>query len=626
MILSANGLSISFGENNLFKDVSFKINKGDKIGLIGANGVGKTTLFKILTGELSEDSGSVTKQSGITIGYLEQYACGKDDNTVLDEALTVFSDLIKLEGEIEVINNMLLVSSEQDLIDRQHMLTEKFNREGGLTYRSRTKAALLGLGFTEENLLMPTRAMSGGQRSKIGLCKLLLSKPDIMLLDEPTNHLDVTSIEWLEEFIKSYEGAAVIISHDRYFLDIVTNITFEIEHSTFFSFDGNYSRYCQIKKEREKSEKRVYQNTINEVHRIEKIIEQQKRWNREKNIKTAQSKQKQIDRLTKDLKAPEREEERLSFTFKPRKYSGKDVLSAYDLKAEFPDGVLFKNIDLEIKRGERVFILGDNGCGKTTLLKKLVLGEGNIKFGTNVELGYFDQHGDNHDLSKTVFDEVHDAYPNLSGTEVRNALATFLFKGDDYLKVLKNSSGGERARISLLKLMLSGANLLILDEPTNHLDLWSREALERSLDKYEGTLIAVSHDRYFINKLADKILWLKPDGICNINGNYNDYCTIKNSEEEILTHKKEQSENARKYNEEKKKQSDLRKLKAALRKLEGDIDEIESKISENDKLLLDEQVSSDYKKTMEISKENEKLNELLDQKMNEWERVSEELN
>lgn len=625
MILTANSVSKSFGDNNLFNNVSFNIEKGDKIGLIGANGVGKTTLFKILIRQEDCDSGSVIAVNNSKIGYLEQHVCEAGEKTALEEVLEVFKPLIEIENRLKEINNLLLTENDEKLIEKQHILTEKFQNDGGLTYLSRAKSALSGLGFSEEKQNMPTAKLSGGQRSKIGLCKLLLSQNDLLLLDEPTNHLDIESIEWLEEYIKNYRGAVMVISHDRYFLDAVTNRTMELEHSACFIANGNYSRYLQLKKEREESEQRAYDNTMNEVRRIEKIIEQQKRWNREKNIKTAESKQKEIDRLTKDLVRPETENINIDFTFKAKNDSGNDVLSAENLSVGFQNETLFYGVNLDVKKGDRSFIIGDNGIGKTTLIKMLIKGGKGIKYGVGVKVGYFDQHEENLNLNNTAFEELRYAYPNKDNTELRSALAKFLFRGDDVFKLLRDSSGGERAKVSLCKLMLSGANLMFLDEPTNHLDLWSREALEKALQSFDGTLIVVSHDRYFINKLAKKILWLKKDGIHEINGNWDDWYLSNRQKETEEKKKKELSDEGKRYYKEKARQADVRRLKSQLRNLENRISQLECEIDEKNEQLNDEKIATDYEAAIEITNSLQAMNDELEQCMNLWETLSEEL-
>jgi len=621
MILSTNSISKSFGDNLLFDDVTFKIEQNDIIGLVGANGCGKTTLFKILTGELSSDSGGLSKQSGLSIGYLQQHVCSDSDLTALAETLTVFDNLIEMEKQLAEIQEKLSTLADDKLIEQQHMLTEKLSLMGGLTYLSRTRSALIGLGFAEHELELPVHALSGGQRSKIGLCKLLLCEPKLMLLDEPTNHLDIEATEWLEEYIKAFKGAAVIISHDRYFLDRVTNKTWEIEHSHLFLSDGNYSRYLEFKKEREKAEQRVFDNTMKEVKRIEGIIEQQRQFNREKNIKTAESKQKQIDRMVKDLKAPEADLQEIKIGFKANMRSGNDVLNVCGVSAVFDEDVLYENIEFELKRGDRVFIIGSNGCGKTTLLKSILRQEKNIIFGAQVNLGYFDQHGENIDKDKTIFDELHDTYTMLSDTEIRNALAAFLFKGDEVFAEIKTLSGGERARVTLCKLMLMGSNLLMLDEPTNHLDLQSREALEEALANYDGTLLVVSHDRYFINRLSNRILHLTKDGMESINGNYDTYCEQCLNAQIANAIVKEDSASKQQYKQKKERESSIRKLKSAQTRCESSIEQLEQEINEVNQCMSLPEVSIDYEKTIELSALIEQKNIELEQKILEWEEI-----
>ncbi|MDD4699233.1 MAG: ABC-F family ATP-binding cassette domain-containing protein [Oscillospiraceae bacterium] len=621
MILSASSISKSFGDNLLFDDVTFKIEQNDIIGLVGANGCGKTTLFKILTGELSGDAGGLSKQSGLSVGYLQQHVCADSDRTALAETLTVFNNLIEMGNQLAEIHEKLSIQADDKLIEQQYTLTEKLSNMGGLTYLSRTRAALIGLGFAEHELELPVSALSGGQRSKIGLCKLLLSEPKLMLLDEPTNHLDIEATEWLEEYILSSKGAAVIISHDRYFLDRVTNKTWEIEHCRLCMSDGNYSRYLVLKKERELSEKRNYDNTMREVKRIEGIIEQQRQFNREKNIKTAESKQKQIDRMVKDLKEPEAELQEIKIGFKVNKRSGDDVLNVCGVSTVFDEDILYKNVEFELKRGDRVFIIGSNGCGKTTLLKSIIRQEKNIKFGVNVTVGYFDQHGENIDKEKTIFDELHDTYPTLSDTEVRNALAAFLFRGDEVFARIKTLSGGEIARVTLCKLMLLGSNLLILDEPTNHLDLQSREVLEEALANYDGTLLVVSHDRYFINRLSNRVLHLTKGGMESINGNYDTYCEQCLQAESSPATVKEESASKRQYKQKKERESSVRKLKSAQIRCETAIGQLESEIGEINESLSSPEISADYVKTIELSALIELKNTELEQKMLEWEEV-----
>ena len=490
--LSVRNLTMTFIERNLFTDVSFDVEERDKVGFIGANGVGKTTLFKILNGEISPVSGTVTFSKNVRPGYMEQHACNNPRADVYHELLSVFDRLSDMETEISALAHQIDNKSGNldELVERQTMLIEQFERAGGLTYKSRTRSALLGLGFSENDFTMPVGNLSGGQRSKLCLAKLLLSQSNMLLLDEPTNHLDIDAIAWLEGFLRDFKGAMIIISHDRYFLDNVTNKTIELEHNRAMVYKGSYSEFVKKKESVNESLKNKYEHDLKEIKRIEGIVEQQKRWGQAHNFITAASKQKEADRIKDELVAPESELETMRMHFKPRCESGNDVLICKNLAKSFDDKQLFKNVDIHIRKGERVFIIGGNGCGKTTLFRILMgktpMNSGEYDYGANVEIGYFDQMQQNLDLSKTALDEVWDTFPNMTQTEVRSALASFLFKGDEVFKPLSKMSGGERARVSLLKLMLKGSNFLLLDEPTNHLDASSREELEKTLLDYSA--------------------------------------------------------------------------------------------------------------------------------------------
>ena len=532
-VLSVHNLEMSFSERVLFSQVSFDIEASDKVGFIGVNGVGKTTLFKILCGKTEQTSGDFFTAKNLKIGYMEQHACSNSENTVYDELLGVFSHLIRMEEEIDRLNlDLEMGRSDEKTIMRQTELMEEFAAKDGLVYKSRTASALTGLGFKQEDFSMPVKKLSGGQRSKLSLAKLLLSGSDIILLDEPTNHLDINSVSWLESFIRDFKGAAIIISHDRYFLDTVTNKTMELEHEKLQMQKGNYTEFIRKKEEAKKAAENKYKKDMAEIKRIEGIIEQQRRWNREKNIKTAESKQKEIDRIKENLVVPESELENIKFNFEPKTESGNDVLMCSEVAKSFGEKNIFENVSMHIRKGEKVFIVGSNGCGKTTLFR-IIMGtvpadKGEIEFGTKVETEYFDQMQENLNMEKTAIDEIWDEYPKMTQTQVRTALGAFLFKGDEVFKPINQMSGGERARVSLLKLMLGGGNFLLLDEPTNHLDTTSMEALEESLKSYSGTMLIISHDRYFINKLADRILELSPGGMKEYLGNYDYYIEKRN--------------------------------------------------------------------------------------------------
>lgn len=629
--LSVRNLTMTFIERNLFTDVSFDVEERDKVGFIGANGVGKTTLFKILNGEISPVSGTVTFSKNVRPGYMEQHACNNPRADVYHELLSVFDYLSDMETEISALAHQIDNKSGNldELVERQTMLIEQFERAGGLTYKSRTRSALLGLGFSENDFTMPVGNSSGGQRSKLCLAKLLLSQSNMLLLDEPTNHLDIDAIAWLEGFLRDFKGAMIIISHDRYFLDNVTNKTIELEHNRAMVYKGSYSEFVKKKESVNESLKNKYEHDLKEIKRIEGIVEQQKRWGQAHNFITAASKQKEADRIKDGLVAPESELETMRMHFEPRCESGNDVLICKNLAKSFDDKQLFKNVDIHIRKGERVFIIGGNGCGKTTLFRiltgKTPMNSGEYDYGANVEIGYFDQMQQNLDLSKTALDEVWDTFPNMTQTEVRSALASFLFKGDEVFKPLSKMSGGERARVSLLKLMLKGSNFLLLDEPTNHLDASSREELEKTLLDYSGTMLIVSHDRYFINKIADRILLLTNNGVKEYLGNYDYYLERTTAEKlgavptENKKDKKEKTQND--YFLQKQKQSEERKRQTKLKKAEAEIERLDEEIAKTQELLSSEEVAADYEKLMELSKLLEDLQKQQEEQYEIWEEL-----
>ncbi len=629
--LSVRNLTMTFIERNLFTDVSFDVEERDKVGFIGANGVGKTTLFKILNGEISPVSGTVTFSKNVRPGYMEQHACNNPRADVYHELLSVFDYLSDMETEISALAHQIDNKSGNldELVERQTMLIEQFERAGGLTYKSRTRSALLGLGFSENDFTMPVGNLSGGQRSKLCLAKLLLSQSNMLLLDEPTNHLDIDAIAWLEGFLRDFKGAMIIISHDRYFLDNVTNKTIELEHNRAMVYTGSYSEFVKKKESVNESLKNKYEHDLKEIKRIEGIVEQQKRWGQAHNFITAASKQKEADRIKDQLVAPESELETMRMHFEPRCESGNDVLICKNLAKSFDDKQLFKNVDIHIRKGERVFIIGGNGCGKTTLFRILMgktpMDSGEYDYGANVEIGYFDQMQQNLDLSKTALDEVWDTFPNMTQTEVRSALASFLFKGDEVFKPLSKMSGGERARVSLLKLMLKGSNFLLLDEPTNHLDASSREELEKTLLDYSGTMLIVSHDRYFINKIADRILLLTNNGVKEYLGNYDYYLERTTAEKQgvVLTEsKKEKKEKPQNdYFLQKQKQSEERKRQTKLKKAEAEIERLDEEIAKAQELLSSEEVAADYEKLMELSKLLEDLQKQQEEQYEIWEEL-----
>ena len=628
-ILTVNNIKKMFGTDVIIQDITFEVQKGDRIGLVGINGSGKTTLFKVLNGEYTADEGTFTPARETSIGYMEQHVCRDMEKPAFDEVMTVFAPLLKMEAEIEALTTKISEMPENlnELIEKQAELNDRFIADGGLTCRNRAKSTLIGLGFAPEQIYAPIGVLSGGQKAKIQLAKMLLGESNLLLLDEPTNHLDIPSVEWLEDFLKNYNGSYIVISHDRYFLDAVTNRTFEIENTHLTEYKGNYTKYLQLKEENRLAMQRVYDNTQREIKRIEGIIEQQKRFNQERNYVTIASKQKSIDRLQATLEKPEDDPDTIKFQFKASQRGGNDVLEAEELALSFGDHKLFKNVNLDIKRGEKVFLIGPNGCGKTSLLKVLLhiykQTFGDFRFGANIDIGYYDQAQGNLDESKTVIDEIWDLHPYMTQTQVRSALAVFLFKGEDVYKPVKGLSGGERARVLLLKLMLSKANLLILDEPTNHLDIGSCEALENALLGYDGTLFVVSHDRYLINKLADKIYYLTPSGTTLYLGNYDAYLEARQKQEAAKAAAEAENENAvpkanTVYKQKKERASEIRKRRAALSKCEREIEAAEAEIDTLNEQLSDPETASDYEKMMEITNKITEQKALADSLMNDW--------
>ncbi len=629
--LSVHNFDKSFIERDLFKGVTFDVEKGDKVGLIGANGAGKTTLFKIINGEISPDSGDVFTSSDTTLGYMEQHACNHPGRGIYDELVSVFRNLIDMEREIEALNILVSNSPTEENIEKQTALIEKFESLGGLTYKARTRSALIGFGFEEKNFDMPTGKLSGGQRSKLSLLKLLLSRSNFLLLDEPTNHLDIESVNWLERFIKDFKGSMLIISHDRYFLDNVTNKTIELEHKKTMMYKGNYTEFKKKKQAYVDSQKNKYENDLKEIKRIEGIVEQQKRWGRERNFITAASKQKQADRIKEQLVAPEKELETIHMRFETKRVSGEDVIIAENLSKSFGDKKLFENVNFHIRKGERVFIIGENGCGKTTLFNMLMgkvpFDSGMVDYGAQVDIGYFDQMQSNLDLNKSALDEIWDNFPNMTETKLRTALGSFLFKGDEVFKPLSKMSGGERARVSLLKLMLEGSNLLLLDEPTNHLDSASREQLEDTLSGYEGTMLIISHDRYFINKLATRILALNKDGFKEYIGDYDYYLERISSDDNSKKEFKQNKKAEKKPNDyvlEKQKRARERKLKNDIMKAEKLIESLDAEIAGLNEKLQSDEVVSDYEKLTEITAELEEKHKELENAYEVWEELTSE--
>lgn len=624
-LLSLSDVSKSFGTNLLFENISFQVENLHKIGFVGANGCGKTTLFKIICGQEDYDKGEIYKSNSTNIGYIEQFACSDSDLTLYDELLTIYNNLQKIEEELSKLENAISLGNNDldTLIERQHKLSIEYEKKGGYTYKSIASSTLLGLGFTKEDFSLQVSVLSGGQKTKLALAKMLLSNCNLILLDEPTNNLDIPSIEWLENFLINYKGSFIVVSHDRYFLDKVTSETFELENKRLTMYPGSYSTYLKLKAENQKSISKKYETTQKEISRIEGIIEQQKTWSQERNYKIIRNKQKMIDKLESSLVAPDKELERLSFKFKTISGGNLEVLKISNLSKSFGNKKIFENISIEVLKKERVFLIGPNGCGKTTLLKiiegLLTSDSGTCSIGNNIKVAYY--HQSNEDwfyLNKSILDFVWESYPKLSQTEVRNALAIFLFKGEDVFKNIASLSGGERARISLLLMMLSESNFLILDEPTNHLDIASREALEEALLNYDGAIFAVSHDRYFINKLATKLYRLTPNDAILFKGNYDFY--LQRFVEENNNSAVKQKNTS--YQEKKQLEALERKRKNQIEKLEKQIDEFEQKKKELEALGLTPEYAMDYVKAMEITSQIDELSKELEKLYSEWETLT----
>ena len=627
-VISVHDLKKAFVERVLFDGVSFEINERDRVGLVGVNGCGKTTLLSMLAGTQAPDGGSIYRSRGARVMTMEQ-TLADTAQTAYEATLRAFEGLINLETELASLAGRLegAAGAELDaLILRQHELSERFTFDGGLTYKSRTRATLLGLGFTEEELQKPLAQMSGGQRNKAQLAGVLLSGADLLLLDEPTNHLDLDAITWLEEFLRGYAGAFIVISHDRYFLDHVTNRTMELKNAHFYLSEGNYSRHAELMADEQEFLRRKYARTQKEIARIERIVEQQRRWGQERNFITAASKQKQAERLRATLVAPERETASIRFHFQARAGSGNDVAVARGLSKSYGGKKVFDNANLLVKKGERVFLLGANGCGKTTLLRIFLRKEradaGECYLGANVQPGYYEQNLELAHPDFTPIEEVRELYPHLSDTDIRAALAAFLFRGDDGFKKMALLSGGERARVQLLKLMLSGSNFLLLDEPTNHLDIASREALEAALEDYEGTMLIVTHDRYLVERLADRVLEMHEDGIEEYLGGYEDYL-----EEKARRHapdavrEQERSAAAEDYRAKKERQSALNRAAGELRRTEARVAECEQELAAMEAELASPAVASDYVRAGEMNAQIERKRAALELLYRTWEEA-----
>ena len=607
-LLAVSNIKKSFVERTLFEGISFEIDASDKVGLVGANGCGKTTLFNILSKRDVPDEGSVYISRDAVIGTMQQHT-DDGENTLFESVLSVFGYLEQIERKLDEINAELErgEGNINALIAKQHRLNEEYERQGGLTYKSRARAAALGLGFTEDDLSRPMSSFSGGQRNKVQLARLLLSEANLLLLDEPTNHLDIESVEWLEDFLRSYRKAFIVISHDRYFLDKVTDKTIEIKDRTIYATNGNYSRHIEKRATDREIQMRQYLNTQKEIRRIYGIVEQQRRWGQERNFVTAASKLKQIERLKSTLVEPERDLATVHFGFSAREISGNDVLMAHGIRKSYVDKHVLNGIDLHVLKGERIFIVGANGCGKTTLLRIFARTErpdaGYFNFGANVEAAYYDQTLSQLNDGNTVLNEAwDDHYLTMTQTQIRSTLAAFLFRGDDIEKKVGCLSGGEKARLQLLKLMLSKANLLLLDEPTNHLDIASREALERALENYGGTMIVVTHDRYLINRLADKVLYMDNGVVSEHIGGYDELMEdLERKKVETVVEAEAQRPRQNDYRAQKERQSAINRQKGEVRRSEERIAALEGEIAAMEKELAKPTVASDYKKAGELS-------------------------
>lgn len=622
---SIQKLTVEFGGRLLFRDVSFDINEGDFVGLIGANGTGKTTLFKVIRGEMEPTDGAVFISKKIKLGYLEQHACQGSLRTVYDEALTAFDYLINEEREISKITDLLdnNPDNRDELIERLNLLQEHFNENDGLTFRSRTTSALKGIGFSEKDFNLTCDKLSGGQRSKLSMCKLLLSNADLLLLDEPTNHLDISGTEWLEGFLQAYKGTVLVISHDRYFLDKICNKTVELTNKTCYHAKGNYTEYLKYKQERLETERHHYENQLAEIKELEEFVQRARQASATNHVlkRMGLEREEWLEKKKAELIVPEMDPGKIRIKFTPQCETGNDVLSVLSLSKSFGDKKLFENGNMQIFKNDRAFVIGSNGCGKTTLLRILTrqqyADEGSFNFGAGVKVGYFDQSLESLKGGKTVIDEIWDEHRLFNETKVRSYLALFLFRGDDVYKNVDSLSGGEKAKLCLLKLMLSGANVLLLDEPTNHLDITSREILENALADFEGTIIAVSHDRYFINKLSTKIFRMKKDGFENFEGNYDDYCRIILNEP--VTQQKKKAPVVNNYKLKKEKESELNRLRGKIRRGEEEIDRLDSEISRLNDELSTPEVSADYEQVLEHTAKIDELTASQLELMNSWE-------
>ena len=643
MILSCQNISKAFVENQVLKNVSFHIEDHEKAAIVGINGAGKTTLLRIIVGEMTPDDGQVVLARDKTLGYLAQNSTVDTSHTIYEELLSVKADLLRLEEKIrECENNMKHAEGDalEDLMKQYTSLTHAFETGGGYLYRSELVGVLKGLGFTEDEFSKPVATLSGGQKTRVALGRLLLQNPDLIILDEPTNHLDMNSIAWLETYLLNYKGAVLIVSHDRYFLDRIAGKVIEIDQSKATTFMGNYSDYAVKKEQLRIAAWNAYMNQQREIKHQEEVIEKLKSFNREKSIKRAESREKMLDKI-EVIEKPSEVRTDMKLTLTPRILSGNDVLTVEHLAKSFDSHKLFTDVNFEIKRGEHVAIIGDNGSGKTTLLKILnglvPADQGTFRLGSNVEIGYYDQEHHVLHSEKTLFEEISDDYPYLNNTQIRNVLAAFLFTGEDVFKRISDLSGGERGRVSLAKLVLSNANFLILDEPTNHLDIMSKEILEDALNGYEGTILYVSHDRYFINRTAHRILDLTEGQFVNYVGNYDYYLEKHDTVMAATLTSAPQSANADNadaskvaesevkldWKAQKEEQARLRKKENDLKKCEEQIARLEARVSEIDTEMSDPAIGTQVAKLQELSKEQAACQEQLEKLYEQWEELAE---
>ena len=648
MILSCSNISKSFGDKDVLKHVSFHIEEHEKAAVVGINGAGKSTLLKIIIGELTPDEGVVSLSKGASIGYLAQHQDLEGASTIYDALLEVKQPVIQMEKrlrQLEASMKELSGAALETALEEYSRLDHQFELEGGYAWQSEITGVLKGLGFEEEEFPKEIHALSGGQKTRVSLGKLLLTKPDLLLLDEPTNHLDMESIAWLETYLKSYSGSVILVAHDRYFLDRVVTKVVELDNGVGTVFSGNYTAYSEKKAMLRDAQIRAYLNQQQEIKRQEAVIAKLKSFNREKSIRRAESREKMLEKIDR-LERPVEIDDSMEIRLEPDVVSGNDVLTVQDLSKSFGSRLLFSHVNFEIKRGERVAIIGNNGTGKTTLLKiingLLPADSGQIRLGSKVHIGYYDQEHQVLHPDKTLFDEIQDTYPSMNNTQIRNTLASFLFTGDDVFKLIRDLSGGERGRVSLAKLMLSDANFLLLDEPTNHLDITSKEILESALNRYTGTVLYVSHDRYFINRTATRILDLTGQTFVNYIGNYEYYLEKKEDVEaahfERLAREGKAEPSApvssqgsssgagrQDWKAQKEEQARLRKLQNELKKTEEEIHQLETREQEIDELLSQEEVYTNVSRLMELNQEKEKNSTRLEKLYERWEELSEEV-